>query len=172
MKGEGMDSLKFLVNSDKVHWDLPQSALAAGFSAENNVKIPYTTMGAKEICRYERNLGEVTVFVTPVFKPNLISFRGIFEQGGSLEGYKKVLDFIVGQAGEPVYMSKEGWRGTELAKYPCSVWILPDAILEIGIHDDNYVPIGYVRLTNKGKYKEVYTEKYLSQIGWKPPKQL
>ncbi len=167
-----MDALNLFVTSPKINWNITLKSIDL-FREEANPKIPFKDFsGTQEICRYEKELKGISLFVTPVFRQALIGFKSCFETDRNLDNYKGLVKQITADFGQPVYAIKEQWKGPDLMGYPCNIWILPDAILEVGIHEDNFVALGYVLLTKKDKYKEIYTPGYLSVIGWKPPKTL
>ncbi|MEI8175816.1 MAG: hypothetical protein WCG78_03005 [Candidatus Omnitrophota bacterium] len=167
-----MESIKIFAQSDKIKWGIPESSISF-FSAEENCRIPFTDFsGVQEVCRYEKEVSGVRVYVTPVFKPTLIGFKACFEPEQDLSCYKKICNEFTAQNGQPAYSIKEKWEGQDLRGYPCNIWILADAILELGIHEENFVVLGYALLTKKDRYREIYTESYLGTIGWKPPKGL
>ena len=163
-----MESIKLFVSSDKIKWGMPQSKINL-FTSEVNSSVPYKDFsGNHEICRHEKELGGVVLYVTPVFKQGLISLKAFFELDSDMASYRSFIEFIKKEFGEPSYATKEEWKGKNLMGYPCNIWILPDAILEAGIREEAFVALGYAVLTVKDNFKEVYTQEYLKKMGWNP----
>jgi hypothetical protein len=168
-----MELIKLLVTSDNIKWDMPQENLLL-FSAEFSCRIPYNFMGQHEICRYSKILQGVTLYATPVFSENrLVCLKAFFEQGDDLGSYHEVLNGVIAQLGQPIYAVKEelGKQGG-LIRYPHNIWIGDDAIAEVGIYTQQSVPFGNILVTQKSRYKGIYTERYLREIGWRPPANL
>jgi len=163
-----MEAIRLLSTSDKICWEMPIGMLIM-FSAEFNCSIPFEMFGEKAICRYGIQLKGVTLYVTPVFNQSgLICLKSFFDHGEKAEQYQLLLGGILSDFGEPVYKVHEKWERSSLTTYPCNIWVLSDSVLEVGIHEERFIPFGYVTVTEKKNYKDIYTGSYLSRIGWAP----
>ena len=168
-----MEPIKLLESTDKITWGMPLDKLFL-FSAESQCSIPFDLLGEKEICRYERVYHGISLYVTPVFKHQngLVSLRALFEYGDDVNQYHRLYDAISSELGAPVYVLKEELKDGAFSRYPCNIWIVGDSIVEVGIREDRFVPFGYVVVTNKEHFRDIYTDKYLDLIGWDPKKQI
>jgi hypothetical protein len=165
-----MEAIKLFVTNTKIQWGIPLDDLFL-FSAEYKCSIPFDMFGEKAICRYQKSIIGIPLYVTPAFnQKGLFFLKASFDQGEKLENYADLKCEIIKQFGAPQYTVQETWDGEDLALYPCNIWILSDSILEIGVMEKRFVPVGYASIVRKDCYKEAYTDNYISKIGWDPKK--
>jgi hypothetical protein len=165
-----MEAIRLLTTNSNIEWGMPDNMLIQ-FSAEFNCSIPFEMYGEKVICRYEAQFKGIPLYVTPVFDKNaLVCLKAFFEHGEMAQQYKSFLDGVLRECGQPVYKLPEEWQDDRLTAYPCNIWVLEDGILEVGIHEERFVPVGYVMATGKNNYRSIYTDHYISEIGWDPKK--
>jgi len=164
-----MDPIRFFVHGKKVKWGLPLEKVSY-FSDEQDCSIPFDMYGEKEACRYEIKFNDIPLYVSPVFnEQGFYLVKTTFEQGDKLGVLLKLNEFFTADCGPPVYECKEIWEHQEVTGYPCVIWVLEDAILELGVHmDKKYIVVGYIFLTWKKYQKTVYDEAHLNEIGWDP----
>lgn len=165
-----INPITLLVNSEKIRWGMPKSDIIL-FSVHENCSIPFELYGENEICRYKKCLNGIPLYITPRFNSSgLFAFKALFEEGDRLENHEALLRYISSECGYAVHSQKEIWKDGQLELYPCSLFDMSDAILEIGIHEDRFIRTGYLLLTNKNSLGDVYTDRYVREIGFDPRK--
>ncbi len=162
------EPIQLLVTNPKIRWGMSQEKVSL-FSSELNCNMPFNMFGETVICRYQKTIEGVPLYITPAFnKTGLFHLKGCFEQGERLESYKTLIAKIVEGFGEPDYTVKAELRGNKFESYPCDIWVFPDSILEVGIQEIRFVPTGYVWLTKKESCNDVYDDEHIETIGWDP----